>query len=54
MFEPSPHLDGQYTIWGQVISGMDYVDEIKKGAGGSGTVSNPDKIVRMYLGSDKG
>ncbi len=54
MFEPSTHLDGQYTIWGQVISGMEYVDQIKKGAGGSGTVSGPDKIVRMYLQSDKG
>ena len=54
MFAPAPHLDGQYTIWGQVISGMEYVDEIKKGSGSSGTVQNPDRIVHMTLQSDKG
>ena len=51
MFEPATHLDGQYTIWGQVVSGMEYVDAIKKGSGGGGTVQNPDKIVRMTLGA---
>ncbi len=54
MFAPAPHLDGQYTIWGQVVSGMEYVDEIKKGSGSSGTVQNPDRIVHMTLQSDKG
>ena len=34
MFAPAPHLDGQYTIWGQVVQGMDYVDQIKRGSGG--------------------
>ncbi len=52
MFAPSPHLDGQYTIWGQVISGMDAVDKIKRGAGGSGSVSNPDKIVSARIAAD--
>ncbi len=52
MFEPSPHLDGQYTIFGQVVSGMECVDKIKRGAGGSGTVSGPDKIVRMQVAAD--
>jgi peptidylprolyl isomerase len=52
MFAPSPHLDGQYTIWGQVVSGMQFVDQIKPGAGGSGTVSNPDKIVHMRVAAD--
>ena len=52
MFAPAPHLDGQYTIWGQVTSGMDLVDKLKRGAGGSGTVSNPDKIVRMRVAAD--
>ena len=47
MFEPSPHLDGQYTIVGEVIEGMENVDKIKRGAGGSGTVSDPDRIARM-------
>ncbi len=52
MFAPAPSLDGQYTIWGQVISGMDLVDKIKRGAGGSGSVSGPDKIVHMRVASD--
>ena len=52
MFAPSPHLDGQYTIWGQVVSGMQFVDQIKPGAGGSCTVSNPDKIVHMRVAAD--
>ena len=47
MFAPAPHLDGQYTIWGQVVEGMDFVDQIKRGSGGSGTVTDPDRIVRM-------
>jgi peptidylprolyl isomerase len=51
-FEPAPSLDGQYTIWGQVTKGMELVDRIKKGAPGSGTVSNPDVIVKMQLASD--
>lgn len=52
MFAPAPSLDGQYTIWGQVVSGMEFVDKIKRGSGGSGMVSNPDKIVRMRLATD--
>jgi peptidylprolyl isomerase len=52
MFDSASHLDGQYTIWGEVVSGMDYVDKIKRGSGGSGSVSNPDKIVRMQLAAD--
>ena len=31
MFDPAPHLDGQYTIWAEVSSGMEFVDNIKKG-----------------------
>ena len=52
MFAPAPHLDGQYTIWGQVTAGMEFVDAIKRGSGGSGTVKDPDKIVRAHLVSD--
>src|SRR4029077_15161528 len=44
---PASHLDGKYTIWGMVTSGMEYIDQIKKGAPGSGTVTNPDKIIKM-------
>ena len=36
MFAPATHLDGQYTIWGQVIQGMEYVDMVKRGSGESG------------------
>ncbi len=53
MFAPSTHLDGQYTIWGRVISGMEYVDQIKPGSGSGGTMSDPDRIVHMTLGSAK-
>ncbi len=53
MFAPSPHLDGQYTIWGQVVEGMDVVDKIKRGVGGGGTVPNPpDRIITARLMSD--
>ena len=51
MFAPAPHLDGQYTIWGQVVSGMEHVDALKKGAPGSGTVADPDRIVKMRTAS---
>ncbi len=52
MFAPAPHLDGQYTIWGQVTEGMEFIDNIKRGSGGSGMVSNPDKIVSMKVSAD--
>jgi peptidylprolyl isomerase len=52
MFAPSPHLDGQYTIWGQVVQGMDLVDQIKRGSGSGGTVQNPDRIVNMEVMAD--
>src|SRR5438270_394564 len=50
MFGPSPSLDGKYTIWGMVTSGMDNVDKIKKGdSARNGTVANPDKIIKMQV-----
>jgi peptidylprolyl isomerase len=53
MLGRSPHLDGSYTVWGKVVSGMDFVDNIKKGdSRRNGTVSNPDKIVRMRVAAD--
>ena len=52
MFAPASHLDGQYTIWGQVVQGMEVIDKIKRGSGGGGTVQNPDKIVRVRLAAD--
>ena len=53
MFEPARSLDGQYTIWGEVVEGMDFVDNIKKGSSFSnGTVKDPDAIVRMQVAAD--
>ncbi len=46
-------LTGQYTVWGQVISGMENVDKIKRGAPGSGAVSEPDVMQKVYLLSNK-
>jgi cyclophilin family peptidyl-prolyl cis-trans isomerase len=54
MFEPASHLNGQYTIWGQVVEGMELVDQIKRGSGGGGTVSNPDKIEKLSVAADAG
>jgi peptidylprolyl isomerase len=52
-FAPSPFLDGQYTVWGQVESGMDNIDKIKKGdQARNGTVSNPDKILKAQVAAD--
>ena len=53
MFAPAPSLDGQYTVWGKVVSGMDFVDKIKKGdPARNGMVVNPDKIIKMQVEAD--
>ena len=52
MFAPAPSLDGQYTIWGRVVSGMEHVDKIKRGSGGSGMVQGPDKLIRARIAAD--
>jgi peptidylprolyl isomerase len=51
-FEAASHLNGQYTVWGQVIEGMQLVDAIKKGQGSGGSVATPDKIIKMQLAAD--
>jgi peptidylprolyl isomerase len=49
----APFLDGKYTIWGQVVSGMQFVDAIKKGdPDDNGAVTNPDHIIKMQVASD--
>ncbi|MGP1397974.1 MAG: peptidylprolyl isomerase [Inquilinaceae bacterium] len=47
-FEPVPHLNGQYTVWGEVTEGMEHVDALAKGE----PPSNPDRIVRMQVAAD--
>ena len=45
-FEPAPFLDRQYTVFGKVIEGMEFVDKIKRGdSNNNGAVSDPDKII---------
>jgi peptidylprolyl isomerase len=52
-FDETPSLDGQYTAFGQVISGMEHIDSIKKGdAQQNGMVENPDKIITMKIASE--
>jgi peptidylprolyl isomerase len=52
-FAKSSFLDNQYTVFGEVVSGMDVVDKIKKGSkADNGSVSGPDKIVKMQLAAD--
>ena len=47
-FAPCDFLDGQYTVWGQVVEGMEHVDRLKRGE----PVSNPDRIVKMQVAAD--
>ena len=46
-FDTASHLDRQYTVFGKVVQGMEFVDLIKKGQGSNGKVSNPDKIISL-------
>ncbi len=47
-FIETSHLNGQYTVWGQVSEGMDYIDQVAKGE----PPANPDKIVKMQVAAD--
>ncbi len=52
MFAPAPSLNGQYTVVGRVISGMDVVDAIRRGEGSSGAVSDPDYMAKVRIKGD--
>ncbi len=53
VFEDSNFLDNQYTVWGRVVEGMEYVDAIKKGESyNNGQVSDPDKIISLKVAAD--
>ena len=49
MFAPAPHLNGQYTVWGQVTEGMELVDRLAKGE----PPAKPDQIVKMSVAADE-
>lgn len=51
-FADAPWLNGQYTVWGEVVSGMEFVDMIKRGSGANGMVSAPDEIVSLSVIAD--
>ena len=46
-FDSAPHLDRQYSAFGKVIKGMEFIDKIKKGEPNSGAVADPDKIISL-------
>ena len=53
VFEKAAHLDGKYTIWGQVVEGMDFVDGIKKGSSSqNGSVKDPDHLISLKVAAD--
>ncbi len=49
MFDEGAFLNGQYTVVGQVQSGMEFVDKIKRGAGSNGEVTSPDKMIKVTV-----
>lgn len=53
MFADGDFLNGQYTVVGEVESGMEFVDEIKRGSGQSGSVSDPDRMLKVEIAADK-
>lgn len=53
VFQEAPHLDGNYTAFGKVTEGMEFVDKIKKGTGPNGMVSDPDKVIKLKVAADE-
>jgi len=52
VLKDSRFLDNQYTVWGRVVKGMEFVDQIKKGTGANGQVSDPDKMLKVRVAAD--
>ena len=48
-FQPASHLDRQYTVFGKVVKGMEFIDLIKRGSGSNGEVTEPDKIISLTV-----
>ncbi len=51
-YGPQPSLDGNYTIFGRVVEGMQYVNKIKRGSGRMGMVTDPDKLIKAEVAAD--
>jgi peptidylprolyl isomerase len=52
-FGDASGLNGQYTVWGEVVSGMEFVDALKKGdEADDGLVDNPDKLIKLQVAAD--
>ncbi|MEM7427017.1 MAG: peptidylprolyl isomerase [Pseudomonadota bacterium] len=51
-YKRSTFLNGKYTVFGQVVSGMEHIDRLRKGAQGSGTVRNPDQMLSLRVAAD--
>ena len=51
-FKAAPHLDRNYSVFGKVIKGMEFIDMIKKGDGPNGSVSKPDKIISLSIANN--
>ncbi len=49
----SRFLDGQYSVFGRVVSGMEFVDQIKKGTGANGMVKDPDQMIKVRVAADE-
>ena len=53
MLDAAPYLDGEYTVWGRVVEGMEFVERIKKGdSAADGAVADPDRILGMRVAAD--
>jgi len=53
MFADGPFLNGKYTVMGEVVSGMDTVDKLKKGSEAqNGAVADPDRMLRVQVAAD--
>jgi len=53
VFEPAAWLDGEYTLWGQVIEGMEHVDSLKQGdQRRNGEVTDPDRMLSLSIAAD--
>ena len=52
MFARNSGLNGKYTVWGEVVSGMEYIDKVRRGSGSGGVVRNPDVMKSLRVAAD--